>query len=74
MEFEGGSTLIADLNEGTITYCVRKPIRSETRLQRQQSFASAKARGLRATYFSTRGQEDREPFALLHREYYVGDK
>jgi hypothetical protein len=69
MEFEGGSTLIADLNAETITYCVRKPAKSETRLQRQRSYVRDKARALRATYFSTDEQEAREPFALLHRGY-----
>jgi hypothetical protein len=69
MEFEGGSTLIADLSSQTITYCVRKPAGSGTRLQRQRSYLRNKARELRATYFSTDEQESREPFALLHRGY-----
>lgn len=69
MEFEGGSTLIANLNAESITYCVRKPAESQTRLQRQQSYVRDKARELRATYFSTDEQEVREPFALLHRGY-----
>jgi hypothetical protein len=73
MEFEGGSTLIADLKAKSITYCVRKPVGSGTRLQRQQSYMREKAQGLRATYFSTDGQEDREPFALLHRGYVGGE-
>jgi hypothetical protein len=73
MDFEGGSTLIADLNAASITYCVRKPVSSETRQQRQQSYVRDKASGLRATYFSTDGQEDREPFALLHRGYVGGE-
>ncbi|HWL41084.1 MAG TPA: hypothetical protein VNO75_12695 [Gemmatimonadaceae bacterium] len=67
--FEGGSTIIANLNTPAITYCIRKPVTSVTRRQRQQSFnlASSQA-GLRATYFPVSdASEIREPFALLHR-------
>jgi len=69
MRFEGGSTIIANLNTPAITYCIRKPVTSVTRKQRQQSFNLANAQSsLRATYFPVADGEDvREPFALLHR-------
>jgi hypothetical protein len=68
LRFEGGSTLIADLNVKGITYCIRKPIGSTTRRQRQQSFnADESFLGLRGTYFPTADGEFREPFAVLHR-------
>lgn len=73
MEFEGGCTLIADLNAASITYCVRKSIGSVTRTERQRSFNRDKAGGLRATYFSTAKLEEREPFAILHRGYVGGE-
>jgi hypothetical protein len=73
MTFEGGSTLIADLNAASITYCVRKPATSPTRIQRQQSFLATRANSLRATYFSTGDEEAREPFALLHRGQVGGE-
>jgi hypothetical protein len=69
MRFEGGSTLIANLNTPSVSYCVRKPIDSITRRRRQQEYRSDSANaGLRSTYFPTPEDEDvREPFALLHR-------
>jgi hypothetical protein len=73
MEFEGGCTLIANLNAGSITYCVRKSLGSVTRTERQRSFVRDKVGGLRTTYFSTAKLEEREPFALLHRGYVGGE-
>jgi hypothetical protein len=69
MRFEGGSTLIANLHTPGIAYCIRKPIDSITRRQRQQDFKTESANaGLRSTYFPVpEGKEVREPFALLHR-------
>lgn len=69
MKFEGGSTLIANLHEASIAYCIRKPIDSITRRQRQQAFATDSANvGVRSTYFPVpEGEDVREPFALLHR-------
>jgi hypothetical protein len=69
MRFDGGSTLIADLRAPRISYCVRKPLGSVTRRQRQREFVRRFAEdSLRSTYF---GKPDianlREPFALLHR-------
>jgi hypothetical protein len=67
MHFEGGCTLIVDLEEPSISYCVRKPMGSDARCLRQQRFVEDFGRSLHATYFG-RGLEDRqEPFALLHR-------
>ena len=82
MVFQGGATVVADLKEPRITYCIRKPVDSSTRLARQRKHLAEQAqRGLRATYFGPPGallagdEEDglrrfrglREPFALLHR-------
>lgn len=70
MEFSGGCTLIADLKAAQLSYCIRKPVESSTRRQRQQSFRMLwESEGLRATYFSPRhAKEAREPFAILHRD------
>ena len=67
--FEGGCTLVADLRAPAISYCIRKPIGSKTREERQLGFLRGlTGTGPRATYF---GPPDpartREPFALLHR-------
>lgn len=69
MRFEGGCTLVADLREPRIAYCVRKPIGSTTRRERQREFQERFAQAsLRATYFGGAEFGDaREPFALLHR-------
>jgi hypothetical protein len=69
MRFDGGCTLIADLEAPEIAYCIRKPLASVTRRERQRAFKQRLARtGLRATYFGARDPgELREPFALLHR-------
>jgi len=69
MRFSGGCTLLADLISGTISYCIRKPVDSETRRQRQQAFHMQwEGSNLRATYFTREGDEaPREPFAVLHR-------
>ena len=67
--FEGGSTVVVDLEKREIAYCIRKSITSNTRLRRQhefsQQFALASAR---TTYFGTPDIDELpEPFALLHR-------
>jgi hypothetical protein len=68
-QFEGGCTLISNLRGGTIAYCVRKPLASRTRRERQRQFLQQLARASRrATYFGSRDvSELREPFAVLHR-------
>jgi len=69
MVFQGGSTVVADLIEPRIAYCIRKPVTSSTRSARQRSFLAGFAEaGLRATYFGApEPGSAREPFALLHR-------
>ena len=65
----GGATVVADLFEPAISYCVRKPLGSVTRRERQREFLSRfSQQSLHATYFGVRGPGDtKEPFALLHR-------
>jgi hypothetical protein len=69
MRFEGGCTVVADLEEPRVSYCIRKPIASVVRRERQRAFLEQVAHTtLRATYFPERDFADRrEPFALLHR-------
>ncbi|MCS7466838.1 S8 family serine peptidase [Stieleria sp. ICT_E10.1] len=73
MSFEGGCTVVADLRASTVRYCIRKNLRSSSRLKRQQSFALSEFDSLQATYLGARSLGDRsstpgdEPFALLHR-------
>ena len=71
MRFEGGCTVVADLRESRIRYCIRKNVNSKNRLARQQEFAMAARETLRATYLGARplddADDDGEPFALLHR-------
>ncbi len=69
MAFEGGSTIVADLELARIMYCIRKPLGSLTRRERQRSFLRELAgSSLRATYFGPPDVTNmREPFALLHR-------
>lgn len=63
--FEGGSTIIGDLRELKIRYCVRKNVASRTRQARQQAFAAMVLESPRTTYF---GRADvAEPFAAMHR-------
>jgi len=69
MLFEGGCTLVADLRAPAISYCIRKPIGSKTREERQLAFLrDLTGTGPRATYFGTPDPSRAvEPFALLHR-------
>jgi hypothetical protein len=69
MRFDGGCSIIADLEGPRIAYCVRKPLASLTRRERQRHFLRQVARSSRrATYFGPRDLSDlREPFAVLHR-------
>jgi len=67
-KFEGGCTLVADLQTQQIRFCIRKHLNSATRLARQQEFALRAAESPAATYFSgAAGEDGREPFALIHR-------
>jgi hypothetical protein len=69
MPFEGGSTVVADLEQARILYCIRKPLGSLTRRERQRQFLRELAEdSLRSTYFGPPDVTNvREPFALLHR-------
>lgn len=68
MIFEGGSSIVADLRRKVVKYCIRKNLKSRTRLAQQQSFCLAQMTGARSTYVDTRPDHaEREPFALLHR-------
>jgi subtilisin family serine protease len=71
MPFEGGATIIADLRDCRIRYCVRKSSGSAGRRARQQGFAAESAASLRATYFGQLPSDDNayggEPFAAMHR-------
>ena len=67
MPFIGGSTVIADLRQGRIRYCIRKNSTSHRRLARQQAFFG-ESRDRNALYFGGPGAALRsEPFALMHR-------
>lgn len=70
MNFERGSTLVANLRTLKIRYCIRKGMGSGTRLDRQREFALQSYGTLRATYLGARPMlsgEGNEPFAALHR-------
>ncbi len=64
MRFEGGSTVIADLRAEQIRYCVRKPLCSQSRQDRQRDFAASAGNSLRATYFGLKATL--EPIAAIH--------
>lgn len=69
MSVEGGSTVIVDLKERRIEYCIRKPVGSSTRRVRQRAFIEeSRGASLYATYFGVvEPGAVPEPFALLHR-------
>ena len=69
--FRGGCTLLVDLENGNLRYCILKNIMSESRLQRQREFLASPARhNLHRTYFGERDDDEQaEPFALLHRQF-----
>jgi hypothetical protein len=68
MVFEGGSSIVADLRRRVVKYCIRKNLKSKTRLAQQQGFCMAQMTSPRSTYVDTRPDHaEREPFALLHR-------
>lgn len=73
MSFEGGCTVVADLRTSRVRYCIRKGLKSSTRLMRQQQFALSEFDSLNATYRGVRSlsgdpsESDDEPFALIHR-------
>lgn len=68
MIFEGGSSLVADLRRRVVKYCIRKNLKSKSRLAQQQGFCMAQMTNARSTYVNTSPDHaEREPFALLHR-------
>ncbi len=68
MIFEGGSSLVADLRRRKVRYCIRKNLKSKTRLAQQQGFRMTQITSARSTYVNTDPDHpEREPFALLHR-------
>ncbi len=68
MIFEGGSSIVADLRRRTIKYCIRKNLKSRSRLAEQQGFAMSRLTSVRSTYVNTDPDHpESEPFALLHR-------
>lgn len=72
MRFDGGCTVVVNLEQPAFSYVIRKPIGSATRMERQRDFArGAAGASLRATYLGARPlEEQREPFAVLHRGTY----
>jgi hypothetical protein len=73
MAFEGGSTIIVDLQSRDIRYCIRKSSSSADRLERQRGFAMREFDDSRDTYLGVRPLSGRasefgnEPFAMIHR-------
>jgi hypothetical protein len=66
MLFDGGCTLVADLRDSRIQYCIRKNTSSDARLLRQQGFATQLA-ATSSSYFGTLREGVVEPFAAIHR-------
>jgi hypothetical protein len=66
MLFDGGCTLVADLRDSRIQYCIRKNTSSDARLLRQQGFAAQLA-ATSSSYFGTLREGVVEPFAAIHR-------
>ena len=73
-EFEGGCTLIVDLQRLEVRYCIFKDVDSRERRERQRSFqASFAGATLRSIYFPTpTGEAPDEPFRMLHRRTFEG--
>jgi hypothetical protein len=71
MQFEGGCSIVADLYEGRLRYCIRKGLSGTRRLGAQQTFAMQEFSSLRSTYLGARplnpGGGVEETFALIHR-------
>jgi hypothetical protein len=66
--FRGGATLVVDLERGTVRYAIVKDIWDRGRLERQRAFhGGATDNSLRAMYFGSAPEAEREPFAFIHR-------
>jgi len=71
LRFYGGSTVIIDVKNARIDYCIRKSVTSATRRARQLAYRkSSRGTALSEAYFGLRTPGDAaEPFAFLHRGY-----
>lgn len=73
MKFEGGCTLVFDLRAQAVRYCVRKSLKSNSRVARQQAFSVKEFDSLHSTYLGVHRMAEssspfgNEPFALIHR-------
>jgi hypothetical protein len=65
--FEGGSTIVADLRQVKIRYCIRKSSTSTTRQSRQQAFTASLLERPSSIYFDVNSLLQMEPFAAMHR-------
>lgn len=66
--FESGCTIVADLRDGKMLYCIRKGADSSTRLARQREQMAAAESDPAAVYFGIGSPSSAgEPFAALHR-------
>jgi subtilisin family serine protease len=65
IDFEGGTTIVANLRNREIGYCIRKSLSSASRQQAQQAFMFARSGSLGATYLGNKPAA--EPFAIIHR-------
>lgn len=69
-QFRGGCTLLIDLQNRSVRYCIRKDVLNQRRLEQQRSHETGTgSTSLRATYFRTSRRDRQEPFALLHSEH-----
>jgi hypothetical protein len=75
MKFEGGCTLVFDLRAQEVRYCIRKSLRSSSRVSRQREFSVKEFDSLNSTYLGVRALAEnssafgKEPFALIHRGF-----
>lgn len=68
IRIEGGCTIVADLRSTSIGYCIRKAIRSSSRIERTRSYFTEASEDPRAAYFGPASVDGaKEPFAALHR-------
>jgi hypothetical protein len=67
--FRGGCTLVVDLRNGEVRYCIRKDFLSQGRLAREREFRAGGSSSSRlAVYFESLRDEE-EPFAFLHASF-----
>ncbi len=68
-EYQGGCTLIIDLELHTIRYVVRKRVGSQSRMDIQNEYQHSMARSNLAVNYLSRSALSKEPFAMMHRDY-----